>query len=101
MDADWALERKGRKPRPLLFTLRSLLGPGLRLPAVSGGGAVVVRSFVIEGEAFQAQGSRCVACGVELACQAVARAHVLKRRVATRRDRPVVGEREAEIGLDR
>src|SRR5256885_4214124 len=101
MDAAEGLSRRGRNSAAPPFTFRSLLGAGLRLPAVPGGGAVVMRSVVVEREALDAQRSGGTASGVELATQAVARADVLERRVAAGRDRPVVREGEAEIRLDR
>ena len=80
---------------------RTLLGPGLRLPPISGSCAVVAGALVVEREASHAQRSGGIARRVELPGDAVARRDVADRRAAVGAEWPAVREREGEIRLDR
>src|SRR6266540_5633885 len=80
---------------------RTLLSPELRLPAVPGSRAVVVRALIVEREATHTQRSCRIACRVELPGHAVTRRDVADRRVAGAPEWPAVREGEAEIRLDR
>src|SRR4051812_42051921 len=78
------LQQAGRAAAPAALPpkFRTLLGPCLRLPAVPGSGAVVMRALVVEREATHAQRSCRIARRVELPGHAVARRDVRDRRAA-------------------
>src|SRR6266550_9086559 len=92
---------KGCRTAALPPKFRTLLSPDLRLPAVPGSRAVVVRALIIEREATDAQRSRRIPRRVELPNHAVARRDVGDRRATAGTEWPAVREGEAEIRLDR
>src|SRR5580765_783114 len=95
----WAAASAGRGgcPRqPPRDKFRTLLGPGLCLPPISGGCAVVAGALVVEREAGHAQRSGGIARRVELPGDAVARRDVADRRAAVGAEWPAIRERERE-----